>query len=109
MSKEDFRISQNHPDLQILCELTKTQPDRIGTSSWASSTNLKGFDCNYMRVNFLKYWTPEDMEEIYEAVKTANEKTTEYRFEIVDFEDYEVEYDNDRTWPASFQFKSIKK
>jgi hypothetical protein len=44
-----------------------------------------------------------------EAVKVANEQTSEYRFEITGYDDYEVEFDNDRSWPASFQFKSIKK
>ena len=108
MPKEILTIDRNHPDLQILCELTKTNPDRMSTMSW-SSTDSAGFECNYMRVDFLRYWEPTDMEEIYEAARLANEKTAEYKFDIIGFENYEVEYDNDRSWPASFEFKSYKK
>jgi hypothetical protein len=62
-----------------------------------------------MRVYDFRYWGQSDIDSIHEAVKAVNEKTSEYRFEIVDFDDYEVEYDNDRSWPANFTFKSIKK
>jgi hypothetical protein len=107
MTHQDFTIPSNHPDLQILCKLTNTDPDQLGPSCHGGSNG--SYDANYMRVYDLRYWDETDVNRIEEAVKVANEQTSEYRFEITAYDDYEVEFDNDRSWPASFQFKSIKK
>jgi hypothetical protein len=103
----NYTISRNHSDLQILCEATNTKPDNIGPSCRGGKD--ESYDCNYMRVYDFRYWNESDINQLHEAFKTANEKTTEYKFEIVDIDNYEVEYDNDRSWPANFTFKSIKK
>jgi len=103
----NYTIPRNHPDLQILCDATNTKPDNIGPS-FRGGIN-ESYECNYMRVYAFRYWNGSDIDAIHEAVKAVNEKTSEYQFEIVDFDDYEVEYDNDRSWPANFTFKSIKK
>ncbi len=103
----NYKITNDHKDLKILCEATNTNPKNIGSSFRGGKD--ESYECNYMRVYDFRYWNGEDAERLYESVKLANEKTDEYNFEIVSLDDYEVEFDNDRSWPASFQFKSIKK
>jgi len=103
----NYTIPRDHKDLEILCKATNTNPEDIGPSFRGGKD--ESYECNYMRVYDFRYWNKEDAERLYESVKSVNEKTDEYNFEIVDFDDYEVEFDNDRSWPASFQFKSIKK
>jgi hypothetical protein len=103
----NYNISRNHKDLEILCKATNTNPEDIGPS-FRGGLN-ESYECNYMRVYGFRYWNKEDTERLYESVKLANEKTTDYNFVIVGLDDYEVEFDNDRSWPASFQFKSIQK
>jgi hypothetical protein len=103
----DYRISEDHKDLEILCKATNTKPKDIGPSCRGGKD--ESYECNYMRVYDFRYWGETDIERVSEALKVVNEKTDVYKFEIVAFDDYEVEFDNDRSWPASFQFKSIKK
>ena len=107
LTMNNYKITNDHKDLKILCKATNTNPENIGSSFRGDKD--ESYECNYMRVYEFRYWNKEDTERLYESVKLANEKTDEYNFEIVALDDYEVEFDNDRSWPASFQFKSIKK
>ena len=104
---QDFSIPENHIDLEILCKHTNTDPRDIGPSSYCG-TNGSG-NCNYMRVYDFDYWNESSISELKSQIQKANQLTTEYSFELKSVDDYEVEFDNDRSWPASFTFKSIKK
>lgn len=106
LAHTDFTISHTHPDLAILCECTNTKPDELRSSFHGGPD---AYESNYMKVNFLRYWTPEDSNTLSEQFAEANSKTSEYEFVIDDLTDYEVEWDNDRAWLASFGIKSIKK
>ena len=110
MSIKLFTIDRAHPDLQILCQLTNTNPNDIaGSASYNSKNSDESFEAHYMRIYRFRYWSTEAIQEFERLVKEANEKTEQYRFEIYGYDDYEVEFDNDRSWPAAFHFKAILK
>jgi hypothetical protein len=104
--KKDFTISSNHPDLELLCQITKTSPDDLRGSSHGGS---EPYESNYMKVYSLRYWGSASIAELEKQIEEVNKKTSKYNFVLDGVSDYEVEWDNDRTWPASFGFKSIKK
>ena len=102
----NYTIPQSHPDLEILCKHTETNQSNLGLSSHGGPNH---FECNYMRTYNFRYWSYDDVIQLSSSIDKANLETAEYRFELVDTENYEVEYDNDRSYPASFTFKSYKK
>jgi len=104
--KPDFSVAHTHSDLAILCRYTGTNPADLRGSFHGGP---EPYEANYMKVYFLRNWTENAIENLSKQFAEANSKTTEYNFVIDDLSDYEVEYDNDRTWPASFGFKTIKK
>jgi len=107
INHQDFSIARDHLDLAILCKCTQTKPSHLGSAS--STYNGESIESNYMRVHSLKYWEDADIVILKEAFEEANELTQEYDFEFTGLMDFEVEYDNDRTWPAAFSFRSVKK
>jgi hypothetical protein len=102
----NYTIPSSHPDLIILCKHTETETSNLGPSSHGGN---EPYDCNYMRTYNFRYWSFDDVIQLSANIDKANLETAEYRFELVDTENYEVEYDNDRSYPASFTFKSHKK
>ena len=122
----NLTIAESHGDVEILGNSLKsmgfeydTRMERIngeltfsekpavrGSSHSTDTTVLEG---NYIRINNLKYWEDSDHKSLLEAIKLANTMTSEYKFEYGDICDYEVEWDDDRAWPASFTFYSHKK
>jgi hypothetical protein len=108
-NKKDYRIASDHPDLILLCKLTNTSPDDLRGSFHGGLTPDESYESNYMKVHFLRYWTKEDVENLDNQFAQANEQTTEYEFILDDLTDYEVEWDDDRSWPAAFGIKAIKK
>lgn len=109
IKRYNFTIDSNHSDLEILCKHTGTSPGSKGSSSSSSSISGTSVEANYMRVYSLRYWEPSDIEKLKEAFEAVNQLTAEYNFEYSGYMDYEVEYDNDRSWPASFGFRAVKK
>jgi hypothetical protein len=105
-NERNFQIDSKHPDLAFLCKFTNTDPEDLRGSSHGGPN---GYTSNYMKVQYLRYWSKGDIEELEKQFAQANENTTEYTFVLENISDYEVEYDNDRSWPASFGIKSIKK
>lgn len=98
---KDLRIPENHPDLDILCRTTHT-----------SKSDLRGamspdVEFNYLKVPGVRHWDSRSSAEMVKAFELANQKTSEFRFELVSFDDYEPE--EDRIWPAAFKFKSHPK
>lgn len=122
----NLTIDEKHPDVEILGNSLKSMgfefdtrynwkngeiiesenPILRGSSHSTDTTVLEG---NYIRIDNLKYWEDSDHEKLLEAIELANTTTSEYKFEYGDISDYEVEWDNDRAWPASFTFYSHKK
>lgn len=105
---KNYTIPSSHPDLAILCEFTETEKQNVGNSTTSCNPNTEdSYECNYMRTYNLRYWEQESTMQLADAIKKANQKTTEYQFELVDVTNFES--DDDRQWPASFTFKSHKK
>ena len=77
--------------------------------SSAHSTEAHVLEGNYIRITNLRYWSNYDHKILLEAIKLANTSTSDYNFEYGDITDYEMEFDGDRSWPASFTFYSHKK
>ena len=125
-TRYNLTIAENHGDVEILGNSLKSMGFEFDTQySWENgeiirsekptlrssshSTDAKVLEGNYIRINSLRYWEESDHKSLLEAIKLANTMTLEYKFEYGDIEDYEMEFDGDRSWPASFTFYSHKK
>lgn len=102
----DGRIPSNHPDLEILS--SNCECDNFLRSSMGSTSDHT-YDGHYFRVTYLRYWSPNSVEGLKNSFAKTNEQTSEYRFELIDVNDWEMEYDEDRYWEASFTFLAHKK
>ena len=105
----DYTIPETHPDLAILCANTGTNTSDLRGTSCIDSSAGTSYEGNYIKVLYLSYWSAVDIATLKQDIAKTNETTTEYQFEFDGVQDYEVEYDNDRYWPASFGIKSHKK
>ena len=72
-----------------------------------SSIDEQSIESNYMRVYGFRYWDEIEVNNLNEKVKEFNSKSEVSEMEINDYTDFETEWDNDRSYPASFRF-SIK-
>lgn len=102
----DGTIDRNHPDLEILA--TCTEVENYPRSSHGSTLDTT-YEGHYFRVRYLRYWGQESIKQLEEQFAEANSKTSEYRFELINTEDWEMEFDEDRYWEASFTFLAHKK
>ena len=100
---KNLTIPDTHPDLTILCAKTGTQVDNMRGACGRES------EYNYLKVYGKRDWTKQEIDALKGAIERANLEAKEYRFELAGTCDLEIESDNDRTWPASFSFKSYKK
>lgn len=85
----------------------ESETPEIRSSSY--SNGEKRLEGNYIRIGNINCWSDAERENLLEAIELANKSTKEYTFEYGDTSDYEMEYDGDRDWPASFTFYSHKK
>ena len=127
-NRHNLTIAQNHGDVTILGDSLKakgftfdekhlwnqkensfesTSDPQLRSSSY--STDDKVLEGNYIRVQNFRYWNDDQHKALLEALDMANTMTSEYKFEYGDIEDYEMEWDGDRSYPASFTFYSHKK
>ncbi len=102
----DGRIGRNHPDLEILAK--NCDCENFLRSSMGSHEDYS-YSGHYFRVKHLRYWNAETTNKLKNSFAKTNEQTNEYRFELIDVNDYEVENDDDRDWDASFTFLAHKK
>jgi hypothetical protein len=77
----------------------------------SSLSSYKGKSCesHYIRVYGFRYWDLTEMNNLSKLVNLFNSKCKSSEMVIIDYQDYEVEYDNDRSYPASFTFSIIPK
>lgn len=104
----NYTIPENHPDLALLCEATKTHTSDLRSTS-TSDANGFSYKGNYIKVHYLSYWARPDIDDLRSTIDQVNATTHEYRFELGWVDDYDEEYDHDRSWPAAFSIKSHKK
>ena len=122
----DLTIAENHKDVEILGnslksmgfkfdtqryiknnEIIRSEKPTLRSSSYSTDTAV--LEGNYIRIISVDSWSDTEHKKLLEAIELANTTTSEYKFEYGDISDYEVEWDNDRSWPASFTFYSHKK
>ena len=70
---------------------------------------MSGVEGNYVPVNWVRYWEDADKLKVQELVDQFNSQSTGHNMVLNGFEDYEVEYDHDRAWNASFMFAFLSK
>lgn len=115
----DLTIPQDHIDLKILItQIENHFRESLMIQDLKSSSNSTVeletgervlIEANYFPLRSVKYWSQIDIDSMEKAFNLTNELSNEYRFEPINFEDYEVEYDEDRYWLASISFRSHKK
>ena len=88
-------------------EIIRSEKPTLRSSSYSTDTAV--LEGNYIRIINVDGWSDTEHKKLLEAIELANTTTSEYKFEYGDISDYEVEWDNDRSWPASFTFYSHKK
>lgn len=79
-------------------------PSFIGSAA-GSGLNDNGYEGSYVNVRGIHTWDIDGKEiqnELNNKVKLFNEKSYDYNMEIVDYNDFD--YDDDRTWDASYVF-----
>lgn len=122
----DLTIDEKHSDVEILGsslksmgfkfdtqwyiknnEIIRSEKPTLRSSSYSTDTSI--LEGNYIRIISVDSWSDTEHKKLLEAIELANTTTSEYKFEYGDISDYEVEWDNDRSWPASFTFYSHKK
>lgn len=125
-TRHNLTIAENHGDVEILGnslksmgfgfdtqwnfengEVIKSEKPTLRGSSHSTDTAI--LEGNYIRINSLRHWFEQDHKNLLKAIELANTMTSEYNFEYGNISDYEVEWDNDRSYPASFTFYSHKK
>lgn len=102
----DGRIPSNHPDLEILANNCECENELRGAMGSLQDYSYEG---HYFRVRYLRYWSANSIEGLKNSFAKTNEQTSEYRFELIDVQDWEMEFDEDRYWDASFTFLAYKK
>ncbi len=125
-TRYNLTINEKHLDVEILGNSLKSMGFGFDTQySWENgkiirsekptlrsssrSTDATILEGNYIRINSLRDWYDSDHKKLLEAIDLSNTMTSEYKFELGDVTDYEMEWDGDRSWPASFTFYSHKK
>lgn len=92
-------------DLQLFKSLFDYSEVRGSMSSW----NKQPIESHYIRVYDFRYWDLTEMNNLSKLVNNFNLQSESCEMRIDDYSDYEVEYDNDRSYPASFTFSMIPK
>lgn len=98
-------IDIEHPDIELLVQdlpfKVRHFTDGRLILSEAVSPNSNGY---YLRTADFKAWSNVMISKLKASIKEANEKTDEFMFEFWSTSDYEVEFNKDRVWEASFSF-----
>lgn len=103
--KLNHTVSNLKSDLKLFQSLFDY--NEIRSASTGSSNEV--IESNYIRVYGFRYWDEIEVYNLSEKVRQFNEKSVNCTMKITDYHDYEVEWDNDRSWPAAFVFSIIPK
>ena len=101
----DREEMKNHPDLELLIRAVE---DGMGieVEDWLGSGSYNGTEGWYLRTPSVQIWKDDAIESLRKAFDKANMKTQNFTFTVHDTDDYEREYDDDRSWDGSFSFFS---
>lgn len=102
-------IDKDHKDFQLLKDIFAISNVYDSSTISCGKTTKR----HYIREYGFRYW---DTAEGYEKTKSIqsnivkfNELSSDYEMYFVDTTDYEMEYDKDRDWPASWSCGFKKK
>jgi hypothetical protein len=73
------------------------------------SSMTSSIERHYIRVYEFRYWDEESINEYDTKVQKLNSLLENHYMEINEYDDYEMAYDGDRSYPASFTFSIISK
>jgi len=99
-------IEKDHPDLKLLLDTCDCE-DYLGSSM--GSTNEISYEGHYLKIRTLKYWSEDSIQIYTNWFSEVNEKTEQFDFQILGFDDYEMEFDRDRSYDASISFIAQRK
>jgi hypothetical protein len=124
--KHILTIPQDHKDLEILGEELTNRRLRFRTHSKYIDGKFKDFpipqlrgscsggkdeegnqvskEGHYINFGYVLRWNENEIRDIKEAIEATNQRTETYTFKFDSTSDYELEYDGDRSWDASFTF-----
>lgn len=102
----DGRINQEHADLEILAKNCECENFLRNSSGLHNNHKYEG---HYFRVKYLRNWENPLIDALQNSFNKTNEQTNEHKFELIDVTDWEMEWDKDRYWEASFTFLAHKK
>ncbi len=94
MNKTISNLDQNQ--LEIFRNIFGNEPIR--------PSFFRETECNYLRVGGFSYWGSEEINKFEKKKDEFNESVQGVRMDIIYHCDYEVEFDRDRSYPASFTF-----
>lgn len=95
----------NMEELELFKSLFNFSEVRPSSSSW----NNQVIHSHYCRVYEFRYWNIEEVDKLQQKVDQFNSKCKSAIMKITDYTDWEMEYDGDRSYPASFTFSIIPK
>ena len=104
--KVNGTIEKDHVDLQLLLDTCDCE-DYLG-SSMGSSKEIS-YQGHYLKIRSFRYWHPIVTQQYETWFSEVNKKTKQFDFQIVDFSDYEMEFDEDRYYDASISFIAQRK
>jgi hypothetical protein len=90
-------------------ELFKSIFDYSEVRGAMSSNKESVIESHYIRVYGFRYWDLTEMNNLSRSINNFNTQSESCEMRIDDYSDYEVEYDNDRSYPASYRFSIIPK
>lgn len=68
------------------------------------SSNSCGIECNHINIYEFKNWKKEYIDKYEDMKNKFNNMVEGVKMNIIGYSDYEVEYDEDRTYPATLTF-----
>ena len=86
-------------DLELFQSLFGNELIRLGFHS----SKDKSYEYSYLREVF-RYWNLTEINRIKDKLERFNLQSEGHIIIITSYDDGEIEYDNDRTYPASFNF-----
>lgn len=86
---------KNHPDIKLLMNATSSRELRNSSDGY------------YVETPKTKHWNSSEINKLKKTIEEVNSKTSELIFKLEQTMDYD--WDDDRTWEASFSFSIVKK
>ena len=102
MKRIDHTIDYTHSDFKLLMKIFEKPDLRSSSSSSKDEVIIR----HYIRESGFRYWDTEQGQavflKIHKRISDFNRHSKKYSMYIESTTDYEVDIDNDRSWPPSW-------